>query len=210
MTTTTTLTITAACRILPGKAWQGSRLVLDTNGAAEVFLPELYRRIGLHYPKWYKMDKLAQLGILAAELLLGDPVAGRPEAPESTAIVMANRYSSLDTDTRFVAQLQDIPSPAIFVYTLPNIAIGEISIRQGIKGEQAFFISEQPDWDFLVKYAEVLFAEGQTQQCILGWLDFFRGDYRATVFTISCNAQANGWHLNKENLYQYHEQGAIN
>lgn len=184
--------------------------MLDSEAAPEVFLPALYRATGLAYPKWYKMDKLAQLGILAAELLMGDPAKTKPGHPEATAIILANRHSSLDTDTRFVAQLDEIPSPAVFVYTLPNIVIGEISIRYGIKGEQAFFISEEPDWEFLIRYAETLFAEGQTQQCILGWLDFFRGDYSATLFTISRENPANSWKLNKENLYQYHEQGAIN
>lgn len=210
MSSITPFNITAASRILPGKAWRGNELVLDSDVAPEIFLPELYRTIGLAYPKWYKMDKLAQLGILAAELLMGDPATAKPEQPETTAIVLANRYSSLDTDTKFVAQLKEIPSPAVFVYTLPNIVIGEISIQYGIKGEQAFFVSEEPDWTFLLNYAEALFAEGQTQQSVLGWLDYFSGDYKATLFMLSRQSQANSWHLNQENLYQYHEQGAIN
>ncbi|ULQ51473.1 beta-ketoacyl synthase N-terminal-like domain-containing protein [Flavihumibacter fluvii] len=207
------LNIWGSCRIKKGQAWTGETIFFQQeDAAAAVFLTALYKALQVNYPKWYKMDRLSQLGILAAELLFRD--AGLPEGsqPVETAIVLANSHSSLDTDTRFTAQLEEIPSPAVFVYTLPNIVIGEISIRYGIKGEQAFYLMEKPDMEFLHQYVQALFAEGQTKYCIVGWLDLFREEYEAVLFLVgSQQGSAAGKVFNKENLYQYlyHEQGAV-
>ena len=54
-----------------------------------------------------------------------------------TAIVFANRSSSLDTDFKYQESINSqenyFPSPAVFVYTLPNICVGEISIKHQLK-----------------------------------------------------------------------------
>lgn len=206
------LYINGACRIKQGQAWIGDRIIFrHESGDAAGFLQALYKAVQINYPKWYKMDRLSQLGILAAELLLRDKAL--PVNATETAIVLANRHSSLDTDARFTAQLDDLPSPAVFVYTLPNIVIGEISIRHGTKGEQAFFLMPEPDLPFLVQYTTALFAEGQTKEGILGWLDFFQDHYEAVLFRVSATGKEKEDKIfNRENLYQYiyHEQGPVN
>ena len=182
--------------------------------AAESFLPALYQARALNYPKWYKMDRLSQLGILAVDLLLKDSFNSEDYDPSEVAIVLSNSHSSLDTDTRFVEQLTDIPSPATFVYTLPNIMIGEIGIRHGFKGEQGCFVTAAPDVNFMEQYVQALFADGRTKLCITGWIDLFRDDYEAVLFLVGPETKDNSKHsaFNKENLYQYlyHEQGAVN
>lgn len=208
------LYINSACRIKQGQVWKGDQSIFRQEAeSAAGFLQGLYKFSGLNYPKWYKMDRLSQLGILATEILLQGTGASLGDKPTETAIILANRHSSLDTDARFTAQLDEIPSPAVFVYTLPNIVIGEISIRHGLKGEQAFFLMTEPDLPFLVQYAQTLFAEGQTKHLVMGWLDLFRDQYEATVFLVSENClQATDKLFNAENLFQYiyHEQGAVN
>ncbi|MBX9448628.1 MAG: hypothetical protein KL787_02435 [Taibaiella sp.] len=65
----------------------------------------------------------------------------------------ANQSSSLDTDIRHQNSIQDpgqfYPGPAIFVYTLPNIAIGEVSIRHQLQTESMFLIQEVYDRESL-------------------------------------------------------------
>jgi hypothetical protein len=113
-----------------------------------------------------------------------------------------------------VEQLADIPSPATFVYTLPNIMIGEIGIRHGFKGEQACFLAATPDAGFLEEYVRALFREGGTKCCIVGWIDAYREQYEAGWVLVSDRQlnTATGKIFNRENLYQYlhHEQGAVN
>lgn len=209
-----TLYITASSKIKNGRGWTGDTVLFSLEETATgIFLPALYKALQVNYPKWYKMDRLAQLGILATELLFRGNAYNSAPAPFETAIVMANSHSSLDTDTRFTDQLQEIPSPAVFVYTLPNIVIGEISIKYGIKGEQAFYIMDKPDAEFLLQYVQALFAEGQVKKCIVGWLDLFRDHYEAVLFLVTNEPGQDGEKLlNTENLYQYlhHEQGAVN
>lgn len=84
------------------------------------------------------MDDLCKLGYVAAEYLL----EGKTFAPLEMGMLLANAASSLHTDIRH-QQLIDregdqAASPAVFVYTLPNVVSGEICIRHKIQGENTF------------------------------------------------------------------------
>jgi hypothetical protein len=214
LNSTSPLYIQGTSRIFAGAAWKDDQqLFRHPEAATESFFPALYQALQLNYPKWYKMDRLSQLGVLAVDILLKNGVTGADD-PAEVAIVLSNSHSSLDTDARFVEQLSDIPSPATFVYTLPNIMIGEIGIRHGFKGEQGCFVTAAPDVKFMEQYVQALFAEGRTKLCITGWIDLFRNNYEAILFLVGKEAKDNIIHsaFNKENLYQYlyHEQGAVN
>jgi hypothetical protein len=135
------------------------------------------------YPKFHKMDNLAKLGFLAAEhLLAGSPAA----AAEQTGIVLANAHSSTDTDLRYNAQVQaGLASPALFVYTLPNIVVGEICIRHGFKGENTLFVSESYDAAAQVAYVSSLFANQLLTKCLGGWIDYLGPDYQAFFYLVA-------------------------
>ena len=96
-----------------------------TNEQGEKMLVELYRRYVKDYPKFFKMDTLSKLGFVASELLLQAEGAERFVPREDRAVVFFNRSASLQADTAYQATIQDpenfFPSPAAFVYTLPNI-----------------------------------------------------------------------------------------
>lgn len=103
----------------------------------EKMLVELYRQYANDYPKFFKMDTLCRLGFIASEILL------REEQVE--AVILANRSASIKNDTDYLATITGenyYPSPALFVYTLPNIVTGEIAIRHHIQGETSFYILE--------------------------------------------------------------------
>ena len=76
------------------------------------------------------------------------------------ALVLSNKSASLDTDRKHQETINNkdsyYPSPGIFVYTLPNIGIGEISIRHEIRGENAFFVFDVFNAQTLFQYAEAL------------------------------------------------------
>ena len=142
------------------------------------FAKMAFRNLELTYPKFYKMDKLCKLGFLAVEYLLTGNLNCHPD--ESTAIVLCNSSGSLDSD---LAHLQnaDQPSPAVFVYTLPNIVAGEIAIRHGIKGETAFFICKNDDHSIAHQYAANLLTNGMASSCIAGWVDYTDEQYLARL-----------------------------
>jgi hypothetical protein len=177
--------ITASCVIRKNHIFLNGRLLWKAPPVllAE-FLLSAYQQFGFQYPKFYKMDQLGKMGWLAAELLLSEGSAAADYRPEDVAVVISNANSSLDTDYKYFATVGDIPSPALFVYTLPNIMIGEICIRHQFKGENAFFISETFDAGFIFHYVRDLMESGNARACICGWVDVLGEDYSAALFLI--------------------------
>jgi hypothetical protein len=148
------------------------------------FAKHLYKHNGIHYPKFYKMSALSKLGFLASELLLRDHDLSETD-PASVALLVANSSSSLHTDKIYQDTLESRPSPAVFVYTLPNIMIGEICIRNGFRGEGLFFIQESFDKEFIFDQAEALLVSGQTTLCLAGWIEVnMEGEYLAKLFLL--------------------------
>ncbi|MBC7887766.1 MAG: hypothetical protein H7Z13_07735 [Ferruginibacter sp.] len=148
------------------------------------FLMAAYHHFGIKYPKFYKMDHLCKLGWLASEVLLKDSFDELRYQPEEMGIILANASSSLDADLKYFESTKEFASPALFVYTLPNIVIGEICIKHKFKGENAFFIFEAFDADFMEKYVRNLINSNILQACICGWVELIGEEYRAVLFLV--------------------------
>src|SRR5580693_3164915 len=177
--------ITASCVIRDNRIYmQGGIVWEQPRGGPADFLLACYQHFGFQYPKFYKMDQLSKLGWLAAELLLSDGLDLTDYRPEDIAVVLSNANSSLDTDYKYFATVTEIPSPALFVYTLPNIVIGEICIRHKFKGENAFFIFDSFDAGFTETYVRDLMMTGNARACICGWVEVLGDSYAAALFLI--------------------------
>ena len=138
-------------------------------------LTELYRAYVGDYPKFFKMDTLCKLGFVASEMLLKDEGQERFAPRENRAIVLFNKMASLQADTNYQATIQDpenfFPSPAAFVYTLPNIVTGEIAIRNKYFGETSFIVMESCDAHIMARQLMNAFQDPMTQSILGGWLD---------------------------------------
>ena len=177
--------ITATCIISDHIVYTNGKAVFEPPSAeGQDFLLSVYQHTGVQYPKFYKMDNLSKLGWLACELLLRQGFRSADYRPEEVAVVLSNANASLDTDDKYFATVKDIPSPAVFVYTLPNIMIGEICIRHHFKGENAFFIFESFNAAFLAQYVHGLMASGSARACICGWVDVLGEEYKAALFLV--------------------------
>ena len=62
-------------------------------------------------------------------------------------------------------------SPSAFVYTLPNIAAGEIAIRHRICGETSFYILPEKDEALMQQILEATLNATGAQAAISGWVD---------------------------------------
>jgi hypothetical protein len=175
------LFITGSCVIRDGKVFKDGMLRHEGHSLEQVYAAE-----EIQYPKFYKMDALSKLGFLAAEILLKNRPLKYPK--EDIAIILSNANSSLDTDIRYQQSTKDIPSPALFVYTLPNIVIGEICIRNGFKGENSFFVFKAFDATFIKRYVESLMDQTPTQACICGWVEFLGAQYHAALWLVEYRA----------------------
>ena len=152
------------------------------------FIKQAYKDIGTDYPKFFKMDNLSKLGFLAADILLEKTIT-EPGQEHNIALVFSNSASSLDTDRKHKKSIQDkenfFPSPAIFVYTLPNIVLGEISIKHILHSENSFFIFSHFNADYLYDYASSLIETGKATEVLCGWVDYDCEDYEAFVYLVS-------------------------
>ncbi len=184
-TSNTALYINAAVVIRKNEVIRNGNLVFSSQQESlPAFLGDLHHFTGAKYQRFYKMDALSKLGWLAAELLLDDHYKSMEYDPAKQGIILSNANSSLDTDIRYQESMAAIPSPAIFVYTLPNIVIGEIAIRHGIKGENAFFIFEKFNAQFIEQYVSVLLNNNILHACVCGWVDVLAKQYDAAFFLV--------------------------
>lgn len=151
------------------------------------FSKEVYKYLKIDYPKFFKMDNLSKLAFLGAEILLKNQ--GLNDSDNDIALVLANRSSSLDTDFKYQQSIADkesyYPSPAVFVYTLPNICIGEISIRHKLYSENTFFIFESFNAAFLTNYSTHLLTSRKAEKVLMGWVEYFQGEYKAFMCLIA-------------------------
>ena len=145
----------------------------------DAFIRERYRALADPNMKFSKMDDLCKLAYVAScELLAGR----RPDCPaERIGVVLANRSASLDSDMRHQAVIDADDgggaSPAVFVYTLPNIMLGQVAIKHGLKGESTFFAFPDKSSNFIREYAASLIAEGRMDAVLWGWCEFDGGSY---------------------------------
>jgi hypothetical protein len=116
---------------------------------------------------------MSQLGFLGAHLLLHPLKEELAANDEAIAILMANTSSSLDTDHTYWNGVGDegTGSPAKFVYTLPNIVIGEICIYWKQYGETQFLVLPEYDEARLKSEAEILLANSSAKYVLVGWCE---------------------------------------
>ena len=153
------------------------------------FFNSAYEALGLNYQKFYKMDNLCKTGFLAAEVLLAQHKISADDAAMDTGILFQTANSSLDTDVLYRASTLTGASPSLFVYTLPNILIGELCIRHKIKGESACFIFPTFDALFQVNYLNSLLDSGKIKTGISGWADFYNEKFEALFYVAVKSAQ---------------------
>jgi len=196
------MTIRSYVNIMPnGVSLNGNRL--ETNGNGAELLTNIYReRIG-DYPKFFKMDALCRLGFVASELLL-QCEKERLHDSDERAIIFFNSTSSVADDKRYQSTIDDMdqyfPSPAIFVYTLPNIVTGEIAIRNKYFGETSFYVLPQCDADIIQQTVEEAFADSDITSAICGWIDCANAEHFEAKLMLVDAKSTSDMAFNRENI----------
>lgn len=203
----TDLYITSTCSIAGQNVYKNGKTVFTgSEPDPRDLLAEIYKHFDPGYPRFYKMDALSKLGWLTSEILLKDNFDAGKYQPEQIGLVLCNANSSLDTDVKYLATTKELASPSVFVYTLPNIMIGEICIRNHFKGESFFFIAEKPDVGFLHHYVSGLFGQNILQACICGWVELLGNEYRSVLCLVEKQKAVHGTVFNAENFETLFQQ----
>lgn len=158
----------------------------DTNQ----WLNELYHRLEMNYPKFFKMDRLSKVGILAAEMVMRSVGQATDNVKNDWGVICFNRAASLDDDRTYQETINDaenyFPSPSVFVYTLANIVIGEMAIKYKLQGETSFYVSENYDKEVITKAVSDAFATTSNHYLLAGWVDYDNGHCEVEL-SVFCN-----------------------
>ncbi|MBP5482918.1 MAG: hypothetical protein J6X99_01445 [Bacteroidales bacterium] len=157
-----------------------------TSGAN---LMELYRNLAGDYPKFFKMDTLCKLGFLLTEMLVADDT-DRFRQREDRAVLVFSREGSLADDCHYADSMADFPSPALFVYTLPNIISGEIAIRNKYAGETSAYVIDGFSRELIDGLVRQAFQDPVTESAVVVWADCPSDD----------KWDARGWLVKREDL----------
>lgn len=134
---------------------------------------EEYRALEDANMKFFKMSDLCKGAYVAAENLMRMTGLAQKYERRDISVILANASASLDTDLDhqiiLEKRLPEGTSPAVFVYTLPSVAAGELCIRHKLQGDNTFFIDD--DCAFAERYAAILIRRGYAKAVICGWCD---------------------------------------
>ncbi len=180
------LVVSAKSRITSvGVFLDDEELLLNEGDSFEQYMKACYSYLELSYPKFFKMDLLSKLCFIGSEVLLKGQERMKNYDRDKVAVMLQNYHSSIYSDKKHYDSIKDkqnyFPSPAVFVYTLPNIMIGEICIRNRILGEGSCFLSSNENSSYLRDYVRILFEEEGYLGCIAGSVDYTDEMYLAEL-----------------------------
>ena len=147
------------------------------------FIRNEFKSFGESNMKFYKMSDMSKALYVAVSHLLNIESFDETE-PSRRAMVLANKSASLDADIIHQEiinkHLPEGASPAAFVYTLANVAAGEICIRHKIQGDNTFFI-ENEDSGLSYQYAKSLIERDRADAVICGWCEYLKGKWNVNI-----------------------------
>jgi hypothetical protein len=194
--------ISAFCRITDTTFSLDGDVVFERSPVNEAtWAKQLYNYLGLDYSKFYKMDRLAQFGFLATEGVKKVNAGISAYNDDEIALLFANSESSADTDDRFEKSYNTdgMPSPSLFVYTLPNIVLGELAIRNKWYGENMFFVFPKFNPTFFKGYTNVLINKG-ARAVLNGWVSLAEDKVDVLLFLIEKGEE--GEMITEEQLFE--------
>lgn len=201
------LKISSYCKINNDSISLNGKIMFKNEDKDESLTRSIYKFMDLSYPKFYKMDILSKYGFLASEMLISNQETLKTYEDDAVVLIFANSNSSTLTDLKYqetIASEKPSPSPSLFVYTLPNILLGEIAIRNKWYGENMFFVLPNFDAKFLVNYAAAILKKSDTKACLIAWVDVKEKKNDVFLCSIEKNEQniSNTLEFNEKNLTQ--------
>ena len=161
-------------------------------------LEKLYRNLAIDYPRFFKMDRLAKLAIIGIEAISKEHKEIQHYKDDEIAMLFMNVDSSLDTDIKHQKMLDEKrnPSPAIFVYTLANILMGEIAIKKEWYGENLFILATDFNLEVWLKEAQLLFDTNKAKAVVGGWINVFQERFDLRLFFVENESESKGLEIN--------------
>ncbi len=159
--------------------WNGEIDSLLAPSRLEPQLDAIYKKKIKDYPKYYRMDTMAKLVFILGELLCDETGICEEVEPDDIAIILYNSSGSYPSDLKHFESIKDGiegASPANFVYTLPNVGVGELCIKRQITGENLFLIADSMDYHQICDMASMYLEQRRCKAVIIGWTEPTQND----------------------------------
>lgn len=154
-----------------GMTVDGKAVSLESRGAALV--SEIFKKTLADGSRFFKMDLYSRLAYVATSLLAKDSLEGC--APEDVALVIFTQNGSVLADRKHLSTFANpdefFPSPAVFINTLPNVVLGEIAVKNNIKGETTLVLLPARDEAAMNRILDATLAATRPAAMICGWVD---------------------------------------
>lgn len=121
---------------------------IDCNSDFKTYIKGLFASVSEPYMKFSKMDDYCRLGTTAVQLLLDKAGGVSQYDPYEIALIVNTDTGCIESDLAHwdnITADEYVSSPAIFVYTLPNVVAGEICIKNKFKGEGVTLVGNADD-----------------------------------------------------------------
>ena len=162
----------------------GSPVLLGEDTSS---LKAIYNLLELDYSKFFKMDGLSKIGTLASHLLLKDEVV-----PGNCGIFISTSSGCMESDEKhqksIINKEEYFPSPATFVYTLSNIVIGEIAIKNKLQGEHLLTIEKEDFEEYQYLLVNQCLQNTNTTMVIAGRLEKYKDTNFAMLYLVDTNS----------------------
>ena len=149
----------------------GADVPVEARGAALV--SELYKKYLSDGSRFFKMDLYSRLAYVGTGLLAKDTLEGI--APEDVAILLFTVNGSVLADRKHLSTYthpdEYYPSPSVFINTLPNVVLGEIAMKNTIKGETTLVMLPERDESLKEKIVAATLAATRPGAVMAGWVD---------------------------------------
>jgi len=159
-------------RITPDKVMFNHKS-LSVKSSGPDLITELYKSFLSDGSRFYKMDLYSRLAYVATGLLCKDAIGDC--SPEDISLFVFTQNGSILADRKhlstFCTPEEYYPSPAIMINTLPNVVLGEIAVKNRIKGETTLIILPYRDDSIIDMVVKASVSDSRPSLVIYGWVD---------------------------------------
>ena len=149
----------------------GQHVALESRGAA--LITEIFKKYLADGSRFFKMDLYSRLAYVGTSLLAKDSLAGYD--PEDLALFVFTRNGSVLADRKHLSTFSHpdefYPSPAVFINTLPNVVLGEIAVKNSIKGETTLVLLPERNEATMERIIDATVSVTRPAVMIYGWVD---------------------------------------
>ena len=159
-------------RITPDTLLIDGQAIPHVSSGASL-ITEIYKQYLADGSRFFKMDLYSRLAYVGTGLLAKDLLGD--SAPEDRALLVFTQNGSVLADRKHLSTFADpeafFPSPAVFINTLPNVVLGEIAVRNSIKGETTLVLLPRRDEATIDRILNATLSSTRPSVLICAWVD---------------------------------------